>query len=263
LTGEETRLLLQEAPRRLQTEINEVLLAALARSLSRWTGEQAALVDLEGHGREEIAAELDISRTVGWFTTLFPVRLEWDDSLDLRSSLEHIKNALRRIPNHGLGWGLLRYLSAEEQVREQLKSLPAADLSFNYLGQLGLARADQELPGDAAFGVAQEASGAERCLAGRRSHLLDINGGIAAGRLELEWTYSDQVHHRTTIERLANEYLAELRSILACCRPEETATGPQAGAVQATDFEDFGWSQEDIADILGAIGNMESDSNSS
>jgi hypothetical protein len=80
LTAEETRLLLQEVPRAYRTQINDVLLAALAQALSEWTSEKRVLVDVEGHGREEIVEGCDVSRTVGWFTTIFPVLLEVSNS---------------------------------------------------------------------------------------------------------------------------------------------------------------------------------------
>ncbi|HET9713567.1 MAG TPA: amino acid adenylation domain-containing protein, partial [Pyrinomonadaceae bacterium] len=107
LTAEETRLLLQEVPRAYRTQINDVLLAALAQALSEWTGYERVLVDVEGHGREEIVEGCDLSRTVGWFTTIFPVLLEVRNSSGLGETLKSVKEQLRRVPNRGIGYGLL------------------------------------------------------------------------------------------------------------------------------------------------------------
>src|SRR6185295_4696061 len=114
-----TRALLAEVPPVYRTQVNDVLLAGFARALSAWTGSAAIQVDLEGHGREEIAADLDVSRTVGWFTALYPVRLDLAGTAEGSGAgpggaLRAVKERLRAIPNRGLGFGLLRYLGDEE-----------------------------------------------------------------------------------------------------------------------------------------------------
>src|SRR6185295_15826710 len=108
------------------TRIDDVLLTALARAFQRWTGEDALLVELEKHGREDLFEDVDLSRTVGWFTNAFPVLLR----------VEAPKEQLRRIPRGGIGYGLLRYLCRDEEVARQMRVLPGAAVSFNYLGQL-------------------------------------------------------------------------------------------------------------------------------
>ncbi|MEK7327797.1 MAG: condensation domain-containing protein, partial [Chloroflexota bacterium] len=210
LTIEETQSLLKDVPQAYHTEINDALLAALAKALTRWAG-RAVLIDLEGHGREDIAPDVDVSRTVGWFTTLYPVRLDRPDD-DPGEALKSVKEQLRRIPQRGLGYGLLRYLG-DESTREQLQALPPAEVSFNYLGQI-----DQALSGEALFDLAREGRGPERSLRGERAHLIDINGGIVGGRLQMEWTYSVAFHRRATIERVAEAFIAALRAIIAHCQ---------------------------------------------
>ena len=111
LSQEETRALLQDVPKAFRTQINDALLTALARTIARWTGGHAALIDLEGHGREEIFDDIDLSQTVGWFTSLFPVRLEQPEHAGWLGALKHVKESLRALPQRGLGYGVLRYLS--------------------------------------------------------------------------------------------------------------------------------------------------------
>ena len=110
-----------------------MLLAALARAVSRWSGIDDVVVELEGHGREDIFAGVEISRTVGWFTTAFPVRLA-EGSRDDAALIKTVKEELRAIPARELGYGVLRYLGTEEQ-RHALSKVPEPRIVFNYLGQ--------------------------------------------------------------------------------------------------------------------------------
>ena len=112
LSATETRALLQDVPAVYHTQINDVLLSALAASVGNWVGERRILVDLEGHGREPLFDDVDLSRTVGWFTSLFPVLLELPSVKDPGEILKSVKEQLRHIPHHGIGYGLLRYMNA-------------------------------------------------------------------------------------------------------------------------------------------------------
>ena len=128
----QTQALLKDAPAAYRTQVNDILLTALASALCQWSGHEKILVDLEGHGREDLYADIDLSRTIGWFTSLFPVIL--DPSGDLSQRIKHIKESLRQIPHKGLGYGLFRYYGTEAQ-RQVLASLPKTQVVFNYLGQ--------------------------------------------------------------------------------------------------------------------------------
>src|SRR5579883_43167 len=136
LSAEETQALLQKLPTTHRTQINDVLLTALLQAFNQWTGSRLLLVDLEGHGREELFANIDLSRTVGWFTTLFPVLLDSGESFNLEDVLKSVKEQLRTIPNRGIGYGVLRYLSTNPEIARQLRSLPQPEVSFNYLSQV-------------------------------------------------------------------------------------------------------------------------------
>jgi amino acid adenylation domain-containing protein/non-ribosomal peptide synthase protein (TIGR01720 family) len=213
LTPEETRLLLQEVPRAYRTQINDVLLAALAQALSEWTGEKRVLVDVEGHGREEIVEGCDLSRTVGWFTTIFPVLLEVSNSSAMGETLKSVKEQLRRVPNRGIGYGLLRYLRGEETISSQLEKLPQAQVSFNYLGQLDQIFRDESSP----FALINDLVGLSRGTHGKRKYLIDIDGGVRDGRLQMEWVYSDELHAQRTIEVVAESFIRKLRRLIEHC----------------------------------------------
>ncbi|HEU4452938.1 MAG TPA: amino acid adenylation domain-containing protein, partial [Longimicrobium sp.] len=218
LSEEETGALLREVPGVYRTQVNDALLAALGRALAGWTGSERVLLDVEGHGREDLFDGLDLSRTVGFFTTLYPVLLDLSGAEGPGGALKAAKEQLRAIPGRGIGHGALRWLHPDAGVREALAAVPAAGVHFEYLGQV-----DGALSGDAALGVAPESAGPELDPAGARTHLLQVSAVVAGGRLRVTWGYGARVHRRETVERLAEGYAAELRALVAHCR---AAAGP-------------------------------------
>ncbi|OYE00596.1 non-ribosomal peptide synthetase [Nostoc sp. 'Peltigera membranacea cyanobiont' 232] len=241
LNEQQTRALLQDVPSAYNTQINDVLLTALVQSFAQWTGERSLLVDLEGHGREDLFEDVDLSRTVGWFTTLFPVSLQLEETDHPGEVLKLVKEQLRRIPNRGIGYGVLRYLHQDETIRTKLQSLPQAQVSFNYLGQF-----DRVLTASAVLGLTQEFK-AEQSLLNQRSHLLGVSGLIRAGKLEMTWAYSEKVHKRDTIEHLAFGFIEALRSLITHCQ------SPDAIGHTPSDFSAARLSQKQLDKFLTKI----------
>ncbi|HSF45288.1 MAG TPA: amino acid adenylation domain-containing protein, partial [Chitinophagaceae bacterium] len=132
LAADKTRCLLQEVPRVYHTEINDILLCALAATLCKWAGISKVVIGLEGHGREEVAVNIDTSRTVGWFTTLYPLLLEMGKLTEPGEMIKSVKEQLRTLPDKGLAYGVLKYINKEEVLQNK----PGWDILFNYLGQL-------------------------------------------------------------------------------------------------------------------------------
>ncbi|HSF42989.1 MAG TPA: amino acid adenylation domain-containing protein, partial [Thermoanaerobaculia bacterium] len=155
LTPEETQTLLQEVPSVYRTQINDALLAALARAFADCTGSPSLLIDLEAHGREPLFDDVDLSRTVGWFTTHFPVRLDLDGASDAVGALLAVKEQLRRVPGHGIGHALLVHEGGPDAA--PLRAAPPAQVSFNYLGQF-----DQMVAVETLFRLTREPAGATR-----------------------------------------------------------------------------------------------------
>jgi non-ribosomal peptide synthase protein (TIGR01720 family) len=242
LSAEETRALLQDVPQAYNTQINDALLTALVQTFAQWTGTGGLLVDLEGHGREEILEGVDLSRTVGWFTTVFPVLLDLTEASHPGEALKSVKEQLRRIPNRGISYGLLRYLKEDTAIAEKLRALPQTEVSFNYLGQF-----DRVLSPDGMFGLAKESSGSAYSLLGRRSYLLEIDGFVAGGQLQFDWTYSSNLHQRATVERLAEGFMASVRSLIAHCQ------SPEAGGYTPSDFPSAKLGQKDIDKLIAKI----------
>jgi non-ribosomal peptide synthase protein (TIGR01720 family) len=242
LGEEDTKSLLEDVSSVYRSQINEALLTALAITFCRATGQSALLLDLEGHGREEIIEGADISRTVGWFTSLFPVIVDTGRSDDAAAVLRTVKQQLRSIPNKGIGYGILRYLANDEQTRSLIENFPRADVSFNYLGQL-----DRALPGSSPFKAASESGGVARSQRANRRYLIDINAGVSQGRLNINWTYSENLHRRSTIHSLAQGFIDALNSLIAQCKT------PQAESYTPSDFPDEALSQQDLENIFAQI----------
>ncbi len=241
LDAEQTFALLKEVPAVYHTQINDALLAALARAFSRWTGDYSLFIDLEGHGRQPFFEDLDLSRTVGWFTTHSPIGLELEASADAGRDLKSVKEQLRLIPNQGIGYGLLLYLSRDRETRDQLRELPRPLVSFNYLGQFDQAEVSSM------FNLAGESRGVQRGPCGLRPHVLEITAGIHNGVLQVSWQYSENLHWRDTIEKLAQSFIAALQSIVAHCQ------APEAGGFTPSDFPEAALSQRELDKFLGAI----------
>ncbi len=241
LTQDETEALLREVPAAYRTQIDEVLLTALAGALRRWTGERRLRVELEGHGREEeVVGGVDLSRTVGWFTSVYPVVLELPEGDDAGAALKAVKEQLRAVPGRGIGYGVLRYLGGGETAAE-LAGAAQAEVGFNYLGQF-----DQAVSTEAFFGFAPESAGPSMDRGSRRPHLLEVGGSVQAGCLELQIGYAEGVHRREGVERLAEEYAAELRGLIAHCR------GAEAGGCTPSDFPLAGLDPASLDALLGS-----------
>jgi non-ribosomal peptide synthase protein (TIGR01720 family) len=198
---------------------------------------------LEGHGREEVVDGVDLSRTLGWFTTLFPVLLQLEHTYTPAEALKSVKEQLRRIPKRGFGYGILRYLSQDTEITEKLRALPQAEVCFNYLGQ-----GDQVVSGPTFFGLVREAIGPHRSLRGRRCYLLEVNGRLAAGQLQLDWTYSERIHRRDTIEVLARGFMEALRTLIMHCQ------SPRAGGYTPSDFPQMRLSQQELDELMTELG---------
>jgi non-ribosomal peptide synthase protein (TIGR01720 family) len=196
-TSEETEALLHRLPATLDVHVQDALLTGLVTALSQWSGERTWRIDLEGHGREMLREEDDVSRTIGWFTSVYPVRFTAPEGDDSVAALRDVRAAVRRVPRHGVGYGALRYLRDGEIVG-LLRSASPPEVIFNYWGQL-----DQVFSASAAVRPAHVPAGATRSPRQTRSYVFEVSAGVIDGRLQVLWTYSSNLHAPETIERLA------------------------------------------------------------
>ena len=222
LSKQDTQALLQDVPGAYRTQVNDVLISALFKTIVEWTNGDTMLVDMEGHGREELFDDVTLSRTVGWFTTLFPVVLHGSVQCDPGSILKSVKEQLRDVPNRGLGYGVLRYMTKDETVRRQLAEMPKADISFNYLGQV-----DLDVSKSAVFSSASEGRGSEHGLGNKRSHTVDLIALVVEGELKVQWYFGQKTYHQKTIENLADCFIGHLRTLIThCLQPENRGYTP-------------------------------------
>jgi non-ribosomal peptide synthase protein (TIGR01720 family) len=218
LSPEETAVLWQDVPRVYNAQVKEALLSAVVQSLSEWTDCPQVLIDIEGHGREDIFDDLHLSNLVGWLACIYPVVLSLDDAPCPDEKLWRVKEQLRQVPRRGIGYGVLRHLSPHDQMAARLKNLPQAQVCLNYLGMIG-----QPDFGDAPFRLVREATGLFQDPERQRRYILEIDGLIAEDRLWVNWRYNKHLYRRETIVDLAESCQKALRELIESCRSPVSA----------------------------------------
>ncbi|PNQ82013.1 non-ribosomal peptide synthetase [Paenibacillus sp. F4] len=244
-THAETEQLLKQANRAYRTEINDLLLTAVGMALQAWSGNDRFLINLEGHGREAILPEVDITRTIGWFTSQYPVLLDMPEELALSQRIKCVKEGLRGIPQKGIGYGVLKYLSDRQtQAPEASPAIFTTDpeISFNYLGQF-----DQDMKGNDLQSSPYE-GGMPLSPTMARTYTLDFGGIISGGQLGLTISYSRTSYRPETIERLAKFLESSLREILEHCIHKEH---PE---LTPSDISYKGMSVEGLDSLLSEMG---------
>ncbi|WP_103352222.1 non-ribosomal peptide synthetase [Amycolatopsis sp. CA-128772] len=225
LGAEDTDALLHQVPATYRTQVNDVLLSALGRALADRTGDDGVLIALEGHGREDVLDGVDLSRTIGWFTTQFPVALDLPPSGDWGATLKAVKEQLRAVPRRGLSYEALRYLGDPGAPGHALQAFPLPQICFNYHG-----RWDAQAGADGLFRGRQDSPGADIAPEEASTYQLDVTGVVESGELALTWSYSDQVNDEATVRGLAGRMLTGLREIVAHCAQ------PGSGGRTPSDF---------------------------
>ncbi|PFE38752.1 non-ribosomal peptide synthetase, partial [Bacillus cereus] len=236
LNKEKTDLLLKQAHRAYNTEINEILLAAFALAMKEQFGIEELPLDLEGHGRETFSEDVDVSRTVGWFTSVFPVVLEVEREGKLGTTIKSVKDLLRRIPQKGMGYGLL-YCKELQTIEER----PSPPVSFNYLGQFEL----YENEGRSLH------LGNSNSLENERTHMLDLNLAVINGVLEINLEYHEREFDRNEIEQFLNAYTETLEKMVDHCIEKE-----DDGEKTLSDFDDQRLTDEELGHIYELLEDM-------
>ncbi|GGV68746.1 hypothetical protein GCM10010277_78260 [Streptomyces longisporoflavus] len=255
LPAEFTRELLTSVPAAFNAGVNDVLLAALALALGDWhrargtAGDGTSLLHLEGHGRESALADVDLSRTVGWFTSLFPVRLDPGelDWAEVRaagpavgSAVKRIKEQLRAVPDKGVRYGLLRYLNPDTGA--PLAQAAQPEFVFNYLGRFEASdTADWSLVPE--YGTGLDGTGPGMPMA----HSIEVNAATvdrADGPvLDATWSWADSVVSEADTRELARTWFSMLRTLVAHARE------PGAGGLTPSDLTLSSLSQHELEEI--------------
>lgn len=210
LSAEETTILLTSAPERLHAQPQDLMLAALVQTLARWTNAPAVSVDLEGHGRQEWLEGTDLSRTVGWFTAIYPVTFAAKPGLAPHEALRAVKDALHDVPSFGANYNVLRYMTESAVLADR----PAPELGFNYLGRMDSGAHER-------FSLATGQFGPTRDPGAPREHLLEVVAKVSGERFVVQWLFSRNRHRGETLSRLAQQYMDALRALMRVA-PEDT-----------------------------------------
>ncbi|WP_024616453.1 condensation domain-containing protein, partial [Pseudomonas kilonensis] len=230
LSVEQTQLLLGDCHGAYGTQVQDLLVAALAGTIGQWQGRERVTLELESHGRSGWEQSPDLSRSIGWHASRYPLAV--DTSWDCEHSIIAAKEALRRVPEQGMGYGLLRLDPAH--------GLGAASLlTFNYLG-----RVDQWLDASSLWRLARPICPGMRADSTRRTHLLDVTALVNEGRLHIEWRYAPQVHEPALVCELAQQFQQRIAALLEHC------LAPTAGRATASDFADSGLSDDEFLGLL-------------
>ena len=203
-----------------RVSLEELLLAALAKSISTWSGRTDMRIFVERHGRESIARNLDFSRTIGWFTSLSPTRIRLSADDRPREILMAVKDQLRTVPQNGIGYGILRYLHRDKAVRQALATR-SPEVVFNYFGK-------SVSPAESAF------SPSDRLRLHRSPQLktfaaLEINV-FWDSQLRISFEFNEQLFRASVIEKLAEDFSRQIVEMANCC------TAENSGLATATDF---------------------------
>jgi amino acid adenylation domain-containing protein/non-ribosomal peptide synthase protein (TIGR01720 family) len=237
LDKENTALLTHEAGKSYGTEINDLLLSALVIAVNKLTGQKYLSLELEGHGREKLHKDIDIDRTIGWFTSIYPVVLELDK--DIRETIITTKEMLRRVPNHGMSYGVLKYISQSVDAVE-------VNLSFNYLGEITEGREENKgLIAMSEYWVGEERSG-ENDL----GIPIMIDGQISNGQLAFMFTYDSGKFEKDYIRLLADEYENTLKEVVRYC------TSSKEKIKTASDFDKVKLSQKTFSKIESLLSQI-------
>lgn len=205
----ETTALLRLVAHTYNARINEILLTALALAFRKTIGTNRLLLDFERHGREEFGDEIDLSRTVGWFTNISPVLLDLDPTLSPPNALQSVKQQLTRMNEAGFAYPLLRFLAPDETIRGSFANLPQPEILFNYHGQI-----DAALPRGADWRLASEDVESHGSLTAPRTHLFEIIAVVSESKLKVDWLYSHRIHLQSTVELFASNFKAQLRALI-------------------------------------------------
>ncbi|MEV2607285.1 amino acid adenylation domain-containing protein [Paenibacillus larvae] len=234
-TEQETEQLLKQTNQAYNTEINDLLLTALGMAIHKWTGMQEIVINLEGHGREAIMPELDITRTVGWFTSQYPVVLQMKKGQDVSERIKTVKEGLRSIPGKGIGYGILRYCCKSQG--EMLYTMKP-EISFNYLGQL-----DQDLEGNA---LQMSPYSSRLTMSGDtvRLYVLNMNGMVQNGKLFFTIDYSKEQYRSDTIQQIGEWVKESLQEVIRHCTSKEKTE------VTPSDLTLKGICMEELANVM-------------
>lgn len=216
LSENETKALTKEVNQAYNTTVEDILLVALGKAVKEWSGISKIKINLERHGRNSFDSKIDMSRTVGWFTSMFPVLLNIEDT-NISEIIVSVKEQIRTIPNNGIGYNILKYMptgSNNEKYRNKLKP----EISFNFLGQI------DNIKLDGGFELSTKLYGDALGRENELNFAIDINGMILQNKLLLEFNYSNIEFSKESIESLSTLFNENIKALISHCLKKEQKT---------------------------------------
>ncbi|MFC7396829.1 amino acid adenylation domain-containing protein [Chelatococcus sp. GCM10030263] len=252
LPADVTAPLLGRLPALFHGRVNDVLLTAFAVAFTEWRRDNgwgagsSMLLDLEGHGREE-SGDIDLSRTVGWFTSLYPVRLDPGQDASIQASLKRVKEQIRQVPDNGLGFGLLRYL--DEAGAATLRDAPRPQIAFNYLGRFA-SETGPWLPAPESDGL-----GGDGDAAMALAHALTLDAQVmdekTGPRLVAHWTFATGILTEEAVCDLGGRWFRALTALAALSRD------PRAGGHTPSDFPLVSLTGSEVEELEASVAGLE------
>jgi len=228
----DTARLIEAASTHWRSGLHELLLAAVVRPLARAAGSDTVYVDMEGHGRADLG--LDVSDTIGWFTSLFPLALRVDTNATPGEAARDVRGQLAVVPMTGVACGALRYMHEDPAVRARANAIARPQVVFNYLGQFQLGTTHERW-----FEIALPSCGPLYGGGNHRPHLLQCVAAVVSGALQVYWIYSERVHRAATIAAWVASFESELARFAEPPSAHDRAFRPQ-------DFPDAHLTQADL-----------------
>ncbi|SMF77018.1 non-ribosomal peptide synthase domain TIGR01720/amino acid adenylation domain-containing protein [Paenibacillus uliginis N3/975] len=228
LTIPETETLLTTANIAYNTKPQELLVTALVQTLAQFTNIDEILIELEGHGRENLDSNVDITRTVGWFTSIYPVHFKWKEQA-LDKQIVSTKEKLRNIPRNGIGYGALKYLTTTISQPQNKR------VRFNYLGQF------EQNTYENVFEISDASlTGEDIAVENEMTAMIDIVALVLEKELRIAVTYSNHQFDLNEMTGFATLFANNLKLLVKYCN------GKEIQGYTPSDFDAVDLSQEEL-----------------
>jgi len=234
LSEADTEVLLKQVNKAYQTNLEDVLLTAVGLALEEWIKSEGKVkIYMEGHGREEISKDIDVTRTVGWFTSIYPVVLDIDRDRDLSYQIRNVKEKLRKVPSRGFGYNVLKYISSLKDQGIMPKEY-SDSISFNYLGQFANGmECDWIETSDISTGLSVSPKSA-------RVFDIEIYGMIIDAKLSFTFKYNKSAMDQAKMLELVDYFKESLENIKQhCILRESTQITPYDMGCTSLSIDEF------------------------
>jgi non-ribosomal peptide synthase protein (TIGR01720 family) len=234
LDSELTNSLIFKANETYNTKVEDLLISTLITTLCEWGDIDQVLLGLERQGRNIDNFDVDVSNTVGWFTSFFPILLGHNKSVEIGNHIKSIKEKLRAIPHNGIGFGVLKYLAEENtSILNQLQP----KVIFNYFGKSISEYKNQGL----GFKFLESPTRDSRS---ERNYVIEINSQIINNNLLVNWSFTKDLYKEETAKIIADKFIQNLKTTIEYCTTQNDIS------YTPSDFPEANLNQDDLDNLL-------------